>query len=239
MKTLMIQGWGAAGKGTQINQLILPLDPRGFTVYTTKDPSEDEAMRPFLWRFWCRIPARGRMAIFDRSWYGRVLVERVEGIAALPHRGRDRGLEHHGQRLVHVGLGQGGAALEYLTAFINHRGLMFDQVICLVETIGSDYLESMRAHTSHGERCLVGAGVELYIHAVKTIDHVPVDYRAPGKTERIPLGLVGFDAYEITGLNVALVGMYAETSPACVWMIGRAVNEPVLPFTSPLVNFST
>jgi polyphosphate:AMP phosphotransferase len=73
---VVFQGWGAAGKGTQINQLILPLDPRGFTVHTTKSPTEDEAMRPFLWRFWRRMPARGRIAIFDRSWYARVLSER-------------------------------------------------------------------------------------------------------------------------------------------------------------------
>jgi len=73
---VVFQGWGAAGKGTQINQLILPLDPRGFTVHTTKLPTEDEAMRPFLWRFWRRTPARGRLAIFDRSWYARVLSER-------------------------------------------------------------------------------------------------------------------------------------------------------------------
>ncbi len=76
---VVFQGWGAAGKGTQINQLILPLDPRGFTVTTTKQPGEEEAMRPFLWRFWRRTPARGRMAIFDRSWYGRVLSERFTG----------------------------------------------------------------------------------------------------------------------------------------------------------------
>ena len=76
---VVFQGWGAAGKGTQINQLILPLDPRGFTVHTTKDPTEDEALRPFLWRFWRLTPARGRMAILDRSWYGRVLVDRFTG----------------------------------------------------------------------------------------------------------------------------------------------------------------
>ncbi|MEZ4386791.1 MAG: polyphosphate:AMP phosphotransferase [Candidatus Krumholzibacteriia bacterium] len=76
---VVFQGWGAAGKGTQINELILPLDPRGFTVYTTKAPSEEEAMRPFLWRFWRNVPARGRWAIFDRSWYTRVLVDRFNG----------------------------------------------------------------------------------------------------------------------------------------------------------------
>jgi AMP-polyphosphate phosphotransferase len=76
---VVFQGWGSAGKGTQINQLILPLDPRGFTVHTTKDPTEDEAMRPFLWRFWRVVPARGRMTVLDRSWYSRVLVDRFTG----------------------------------------------------------------------------------------------------------------------------------------------------------------
>jgi len=76
---VVFQGWGAAGKGTQINQLILPLDPRRYTVHSTKAPSEDEAMRPFLWRFWRLIPASGRLAIFDRSWYSRVLVDRFNG----------------------------------------------------------------------------------------------------------------------------------------------------------------
>jgi polyphosphate:AMP phosphotransferase len=76
---VVFQGWGAAGKGTQINQLILPLDPRGFTVHTTKDPTEDEALRPFLWRFWRVTPGRGRMTVLDRSWYSRVLVDRFTG----------------------------------------------------------------------------------------------------------------------------------------------------------------
>jgi len=76
---IVFQGWGAAGKGTLINELILPLDPRGFNVYSTLAPTEEEALHPFLWRFWPRTPARGRIAIFDRSWYQRVLGERVNG----------------------------------------------------------------------------------------------------------------------------------------------------------------
>lgn len=76
---VVFQGWGAAGKGTQINELILPLDPRGFKVHTTKAPSEEEALRPFLWRFWRRTPERGRWSILDRSWYTRVLVDRFNG----------------------------------------------------------------------------------------------------------------------------------------------------------------
>jgi len=78
--TIVFEGWGAAGKGTLINELILPLDPRGFNVYSTLAPAEDEALRPFLWRFWKRLPARGRIAIFDRSWYRRVRADRVNGL---------------------------------------------------------------------------------------------------------------------------------------------------------------
>lgn len=75
---IVFEGWGAAGKGTQINNLMLMLDPRGFNVNLTKAPNKEELMRPFLWRFWLRLPAAGRIAIFDRSWYRRVLNDRVE-----------------------------------------------------------------------------------------------------------------------------------------------------------------
>jgi polyphosphate:AMP phosphotransferase len=75
---IVFEGWGASGKGTLINRLILPLDPRGFKVYPILRPNEEERLRPFLWRFWTKTPAKGRIAIFDRSWYRRVLVERIE-----------------------------------------------------------------------------------------------------------------------------------------------------------------
>ncbi len=77
---VVFEGWDAAGKGTLINNLILALDPRGFKVYPTNAPTQEERLRPWLWRFWIRTPARGRLAIFDRSWYGKVLVERVDEI---------------------------------------------------------------------------------------------------------------------------------------------------------------
>jgi polyphosphate kinase 2 (PPK2 family) len=77
---IVFEGWDAAGKGTMINRLLISMDPRGFTVYPTNPPTEEERLRPFLWRFWIKTPERGRIAIFDRSWYGRVLVERVDGI---------------------------------------------------------------------------------------------------------------------------------------------------------------
>jgi polyphosphate kinase 2 (PPK2 family) len=70
-------GWEAAGKASLINRLILSLDPRHFSVHNINGPSDDERLRPFLWRYWVRTPEAGRMAIFDRSWYRRVLMERV------------------------------------------------------------------------------------------------------------------------------------------------------------------
>ncbi len=66
---IVFEGWEASGKGTQINKLILSMDPRGYVVNFTKDPTEEEAFRPPLWRFWIKTPEKGRIAIFDRSWY--------------------------------------------------------------------------------------------------------------------------------------------------------------------------
>ncbi|HTP50247.1 MAG TPA: hypothetical protein VMK42_06090 [Anaeromyxobacteraceae bacterium] len=78
---IVIEGWDAAGKGDTIEKLVGRLDPRGYKVHATHAPTPEEALRPFLWRFWIRAPARGEIAIFDRSWYHRVLVDRVEGDA--------------------------------------------------------------------------------------------------------------------------------------------------------------
>ncbi len=75
---IVFEGWDAAGKGTMINRLIQTLDPRGFVVHSINAPTEGERLRPFLWRFWIKTPAKGRIAVFDRSWYGRVLVERID-----------------------------------------------------------------------------------------------------------------------------------------------------------------
>ena len=75
---VVVEGWGASGKGALINNLILPLDPRGFLVYTIKDESEEEMRHPFLWRFMTKTPKKGEIAIFDRSWYRRVLNEHIE-----------------------------------------------------------------------------------------------------------------------------------------------------------------
>lgn len=77
---VVFEGMGAAGKGVQINRLIQALDPRGFNVYACNRPTEDEQMRPFLWRYWTKTPAKGRIAIFDRSWYRSVQVDRFDGL---------------------------------------------------------------------------------------------------------------------------------------------------------------
>ncbi|HEY2806132.1 MAG TPA: hypothetical protein VGI92_09765 [Gemmatimonadales bacterium] len=75
------EGWDAAGKGGAIKRIIGSLDPRGYTVVPIAAPKGDEATHQYLWRFWTRIPKAGHITIFDRTWYGRVLVERVEGFA--------------------------------------------------------------------------------------------------------------------------------------------------------------
>lgn len=79
---LVLEGWDAAGKGGIIKRLTAQWDPRFFEVMPIAAPSEDELAHHFLWRFWTRLPAKGHIVIFDRSWYGRVLVERVEGYAS-------------------------------------------------------------------------------------------------------------------------------------------------------------
>ena len=78
---IVFEGWDAAGKGGAIQRLTSGWDPRAFQVWPVKAPIEEEKARHFLWRFWNKLPGAGEIAIFDRSWYGRVLVERVEGFA--------------------------------------------------------------------------------------------------------------------------------------------------------------
>ena len=78
---IMFEGWDAAGKGGAIKRITEKLDPRGYVVYPIAAPQGEDKTRHYLYRFWRRLPERGQIAIFDRSWYGRVLVERVEGFA--------------------------------------------------------------------------------------------------------------------------------------------------------------
>jgi polyphosphate:AMP phosphotransferase len=76
------EGWDAAGKGGNIKRLTAALDPRGFEVHPIASPEPHEKARHFLWRFWERLPKDGHIAIFDRTWYGRVMVERLEGFCS-------------------------------------------------------------------------------------------------------------------------------------------------------------
>jgi polyphosphate kinase 2 (PPK2 family) len=78
---IVFEGWDAAGKGGVIKRITEKLDPRGFVVYPISAPHGEDKSKHYLYRFWRRLPERGSIAIFDRSWYGRVLVERVEGFA--------------------------------------------------------------------------------------------------------------------------------------------------------------
>ena len=75
---IVFEGFGAAGKGLQIGRLIQSMDPRGFHVFPIKNETEEERMHPFLWRFWTKTPEKGRIAIYDGSWYRRVLIDRFE-----------------------------------------------------------------------------------------------------------------------------------------------------------------
>lgn len=79
---LMYEGWDAAGKGGNIKRVAQALDARAYTIFPSPAPTKPELMHPHLWRYWTRLPEAGHVGIYDRSWYGRVLVERVEGFAS-------------------------------------------------------------------------------------------------------------------------------------------------------------
>jgi len=79
---LLYEGWDAGGKGGNIRRLVSSMDPRGYEVIPVAAPNDVEKARHYLWRFWREFPKAGHIVIFDRSWYGRVLVERVEGFCS-------------------------------------------------------------------------------------------------------------------------------------------------------------
>jgi polyphosphate kinase 2 (PPK2 family) len=79
---LVFEGWDAAGKGGAIRRITKALDSREYEILPVAAPTEEEIEHHYLWRFWKQIPSGGRLTIFDRSWYGRVLVERIEGFAS-------------------------------------------------------------------------------------------------------------------------------------------------------------
>jgi polyphosphate:AMP phosphotransferase len=104
---LLFEGWDAAGKGSAIRRVTQALDPRLYRVVGIAAPTDEERAQHYLWRFWRHVPRDGRITIFDRSWYGRVLVERVEGFASVPDWDRaygeinafERQLTDHGMAL--------------------------------------------------------------------------------------------------------------------------------------------
>lgn len=104
---ILVEGLSAAGKGTLINRIIQPLDPRGFKVSCIASPNRDEQLRPFLWRFWKRTPSTGRIAIFDRSWYRNLLD------ADIDDRMSEKGLAHayHDVRAFERQLRDGGTII--------------------------------------------------------------------------------------------------------------------------------
>ena len=76
------EGWDAGGKGGAIKRLTEYMDPRGYVVHPVASPTKDEKTHHYLWRFWRNIPKNGHIAVFDRTWYGRVMVERLEGFCS-------------------------------------------------------------------------------------------------------------------------------------------------------------
>lgn len=76
---IVFEGWDVAGKGSTISKLTQRLEPRGFELHAIRAPRSYNKPMPWLWRFWKRIPSYGKIGIFDHSWYGKVLVERIDG----------------------------------------------------------------------------------------------------------------------------------------------------------------
>ena len=79
---MVYEGWDASGKGGNIKRVTEKLDPRGYAVHAIAAPDGEDKTHQYLWRFWRRLPEKGQIAIFDRSWYGRVMVERIEGFCS-------------------------------------------------------------------------------------------------------------------------------------------------------------
>ena len=102
---LLFEGWDAAGKGGAIRRVTSALDPRCYRVVPIAAPTDEERARHYLWRFWRHLSRAGRVTIFDRSWYGRVLVERVDGLVPgsgmEPGLRRDRGVRRGAHRPRH------------------------------------------------------------------------------------------------------------------------------------------
>jgi polyphosphate kinase 2 (PPK2 family) len=101
---MVFEGWDAGGKGGAIKRVTEKLDPRGYVVHAIAAPKGDDKTHHYLWRFWRRLPERGQIAIFDRSWYGRVMVERIEGFCTEEEWKRAyREINHFERQLVDFG----------------------------------------------------------------------------------------------------------------------------------------
>ena len=101
----VFEGNDAAGKGGAIRRVIGALDPRQYRIVPVAAPTEEERAQPYLWRFWRHIPPRGKFTVFDRSWYGRVLVERVEGFCSEADWGRAYGeINEYEEELTEAGV---------------------------------------------------------------------------------------------------------------------------------------
>ena len=101
---MVFEGWDAGGKGGNIKRATEKLDPRGYVVYPIGAPAGEDRTHHYLWRFWRRLPEMGQIAIFDRSWYGRVLVERIEGFCTEQEWKRAyREINHFERQLVDFG----------------------------------------------------------------------------------------------------------------------------------------
>ena len=80
--TLVFEGWDAAGKGGAVRRVVQAMDAREYRIIPVSAPTDEEKAHHYLWRFWRHLPRLGGTTVYDRSWYGRVLVERVEGFAS-------------------------------------------------------------------------------------------------------------------------------------------------------------
>jgi len=101
---MVYEGWDAGGKGGNIKRVTEKLDPRGYVVHAIAAPRGDDKTHHYLWRFWRRLPEKGQIAILDRSWYGRVMVERIEGFCTEEEWKRAyREINHFERQLVDFG----------------------------------------------------------------------------------------------------------------------------------------
>ncbi len=76
---MVFEGWDVSGKSSSINSMLMAMDPRNYMTYPIRAPTHEEALRPYLWRFWIKTPKRGNISIFDRSWYTGAIEDRVNG----------------------------------------------------------------------------------------------------------------------------------------------------------------